>query len=237
MVSEGTSCRQEVGGGVPLASATVFSTSSADYKQKRLEEKKKKGLALCKQQKKLGGKKRSPEAEFLLVCIMWMCVVFVSTHICRQGLRQHACKADMLQIILCNHHNHLHCKRKGDNHKQNASDVGKFEGFFWPWELGLHTIYHSLAHRRGVKGGWQWREWVRGGEKTWAKGNSGLQVCSVQRQGKHWCMLMFSTEEATSPISLTTRSPHRYKYTATVWSCKVKTGGHTHTHRHTLRQN
>lgn len=44
MVSEGTSCRQEVGG-LPLASATVFSTSAADYKQKTTE---KNGLALCK---------------------------------------------------------------------------------------------------------------------------------------------------------------------------------------------
>lgn len=49
MVSEGTSCRQEVEkGGLPLASATVFSISDADYKQKTHTEK---GPALRKQQR------------------------------------------------------------------------------------------------------------------------------------------------------------------------------------------
>lgn len=48
------------GGGLPLASATVFSTSAADYKQKK--KRKKKGLALCKQRR---GGKRLRGKEFL----------------------------------------------------------------------------------------------------------------------------------------------------------------------------
>lgn len=48
------------GGGLPLASATVFSTSAADYKQKK--KRKKRGLALCKQRR---GEKRHWGKEFL----------------------------------------------------------------------------------------------------------------------------------------------------------------------------
>lgn len=43
----------------------------------------------------------------------------------------------------------------------------------------------------------EWRE-AESGEnekKTWAKGNSVLQMCNVKKQGKHWCMLMFLTEK------------------------------------------
>lgn len=66
MVREGTSCRQEVGGGgVPLVLATVFSTSAADYKQKK--KKRKRGLALCKQQKEHRRKKMHKGKEFHLV--------------------------------------------------------------------------------------------------------------------------------------------------------------------------
>lgn len=59
--------------------------------------------------------------------------------------------------------------------------------------IRLHwaTRYHSFACRGGVQGGGEWWEWWKVG----AKGNSGLQMCNVNKQGKHWCMLMFSTEK------------------------------------------
>lgn len=52
---EGTSYRQEVGG-LPLASATVFSTSAADYKQKK-ERKEKKALPSVNNRKSTEEKK------------------------------------------------------------------------------------------------------------------------------------------------------------------------------------